>query len=126
MESIISTGSVVRGWIGVEPQDVTPEIAESFGLSRKDGALIAAVVQGGPADRAGLRPGDILTNVNDESILDTTALLNSIAQIKPGTAAKVTVSRKGKSVELTIVVGKRPPPIRSNVPMPSPEDEQSQ
>ncbi|WP_197337952.1 Do family serine endopeptidase [Ralstonia solanacearum] len=125
MESIISTGSVVRGWIGVEPQDVTPEIAESFGLSRKDGALIAAVVQGGPADRAGLRPGDILTNVNGESIPDTTALLNSIAQLKPGTETKVTVSRKGKPVELTIMVGKRPPPVRRNVPMPSsPEDEQ--
>jgi serine protease DegQ len=124
MESIISTGSVVRGWIGVEPQDVTPEIAESFGLSRKDGALIAAVVQGGPADRAGLRPGDILTSVNGESILDTTALLNSIAQLKPGAEAKVTVSRKGKPVELTIIVGKRPPPARRNVPMPSPDDEQ--
>lgn len=126
MESIISTGSVVRGWIGVEPQDVTPEIAESFGLSRKDGALIAAVVQGGPADRAGLRPGDILINVNGESIQDTTALLNSIAQLKPSTEAKVTVSRKGKPVELTIMVGKRPPPVRRNVPMPSPEDEQPQ
>ncbi|AZU54860.1 Do family serine endopeptidase [Ralstonia pseudosolanacearum] len=126
MESIISTGSVVRGWIGVEPQDVTPEIAESFGLSRKDGALIAAVVQGGPADRAGLRPGDILINVNGESIQDTTALLNSIAQLKPSTEAKVTVSRKGKPVELSIMVGKRPPPVRRNVPMPSPEDEQPQ
>lgn len=126
MESIISTGSVVRGWIGVEPQDVTPEIAESFGLSRKDGALIAAVVQDGPADRAGLRPGDILINVNGESIQDTTALLNSIAQLKPSTEAKVTVSRKGKPVELTIMVGKRPPPVRCNVPMPSPEDEQPQ
>jgi len=124
MESIISTGSVVRGWIGVEPQDVTPEIAESFGLSRKDGALIAAVVQGGPADRAGLRPGDILTSVNGESILDTTALLNSIAQLKPGAEAKVAVSRKGKSVELTILVGKRPPPTRRNVPMPSPDEEE--
>ncbi|PLT20237.1 MULTISPECIES: Do family serine endopeptidase [Ralstonia] len=124
MESIISTGSVVRGWIGVEPQDVTPEIAESFGLSRKDGALIAAVVQGGPADRAGLRPGDILTSVNGESILDTTALLNSIAQLKPGAEAKVTVSRKGRPVELTIIVGKRPPPARRNVPMPTPDDEQ--
>jgi serine protease DegQ len=126
MESIISTGSVVRGWIGVEPQDVTPEIAESFGLSRKDGALIAAVVQGGPADKAGLRPGDILTSVNGEPILDTTALLNSIAQLKPGAEAKVTVSRKGKAVELTIVVGKRPPPTRRNVPMPSQDDEEQQ
>ncbi|MDY7511011.1 Do family serine endopeptidase [Ralstonia wenshanensis] len=126
MESIISTGSVVRGWIGVEPQDVTPEIAESFGLSRKDGALIAAVVQGGPADKAGLRPGDILTSVNSEPILDTTALLNSIAQLQPGAEAKVTVSRKGKAVELTIVVGKRPPPTRRNVPMPSQDDEEPQ
>ena len=126
MESIISTGSVVRGWIGVEPQDVTPEIAESFGLSRKDGALIAAVVQGGPADKAGLRPGDILTSVNSEPILDTTALLNSIAQLQPGAEAKVTVSRKGKAVELTIIVGKRPPPTRRNVPMPSQDDEEPQ
>lgn len=126
MESIISTGSVVRGWIGVEPQDVTPEIAESFGLSRKDGALIAAVVQGGPADKAGLRPGDILTSVNGEPILDTTALLNSIAQLKPGAEAKVTVSRKGKAVELTIVVGKRAAPTRRNVPMPSQDDEEQQ
>lgn len=124
MESIISTGSVVRGWIGVEPQDVTPEIAESFGLSRKDGALIAAVVQGGPADRGGVRPGDILTSVNGEAIPDTTALLNSIAQLKPGAEAKVAVSRKGKAVELTIVVGKRPAPARRNVPMPSPDEEQ--
>ncbi|WP_104657003.1 Do family serine endopeptidase [Ralstonia insidiosa] len=124
MESIISTGSVVRGWIGVEPQDVTPEIAESFGLSRKDGALIAAVVQGGPADRAGLRPGDILTSVNSQPIADTTALLNSIAQLKPGAEAKVAVSRKGKAVELTIVVGKRPAPTRRNVPMPSQDEEE--
>ena len=124
MESIISTGSVVRGWIGVEPQDVTPEIAESFGLSRKDGALIAAVVQGGPADRAGLRPGDILTSVNGQPIADTTALLNSIAQLKPGAETKVAVSRKGKAVELTIVVGKRPAPTRRNVPMPSQDEEE--
>ncbi|WP_199032564.1 Do family serine endopeptidase [Ralstonia sp. ASV6] len=124
MESIISTGGVVRGWIGVEPQDVTPEIAESFSLSRKDGALIAAVVQGGPADRAGLRPGDILTSVNGEPISDTTALLNSIAQLKPGAEAKVAVSRKGKAVELTIVVGKRPVPTRRNVPMPSQDEEE--
>jgi len=63
MESNISTGQVVRGWIGVEPQDITPELAESFGLTKKSGAIIAGVLKGGPADRAGIRPGDILVAV---------------------------------------------------------------
>ena len=60
LESIITTGSVTRGWIGVEPQDVTPEIAESFGLEQKSGAIVAGVLKNGPADRAGIKPGDIL------------------------------------------------------------------
>src|SRR5216683_4553570 len=59
LESIITTGTVTRGWIGVEPQDVTPEIAESFGLEQKSGAIVAGVLQGGPADKAGIKPGDI-------------------------------------------------------------------
>lgn len=71
LESIITTGSVTRGWIGVEPQDVTPEIAESFGLQQKSGAIVAGVLQGGPADKAGIRPGDILVSVNGEEIGDS-------------------------------------------------------
>jgi serine protease DegQ len=121
MESIISTGSVTRGWIGVEPQDVTPEIADSFGLQARSGALIAAVVQGGPADRAGMRPGDVLTRVNDLAIPDTTALLNAIAQLKPGVDTGVTILRRGKEVSLTVRIGKRPPPARQ--PMMRPGDE---
>lgn len=112
MESIISTGSVTRGWIGVEPQDMTPEIAESFGLEAKEGALIAAVVQGGPADKAGVRPGDILVTVDGQHIADSTALLNAVAQLKPGAAAKMQVMRRGKQAELTVMIGKRPPPPR--------------
>lgn len=98
LESIITTGSVTRGWIGVEPQDVTPEIAESFGLQQKSGAIVAGVLQGGPADKAGIRPGDILVSVNGEDIGDTTKLLNVVAQIKPGATAKVHVVRKGKEL----------------------------
>ncbi|MFJ4292481.1 Do family serine endopeptidase [Cupriavidus sp. NPDC089707] len=116
MESIISTGSVTRGWIGVEPQDMTPEIAESFGLDAKEGALIAAVVQGGPADKAGVKPGDVLTKVDGSSITDTTALLNAIAQLKPGVDIKMTVIRRGKPTELTVTIGKRPPPPRRAMP----------
>lgn len=110
LESIITTGSVTRGWIGVEPQDVTPEIAESFGLQQKSGAIVAGVLQGGPADKAGIKPGDILVSVNGEDITDTTKLLNVVAQIKPGTPTKVHVVRKGKQFDVNIVIGKRPPP----------------
>ncbi|MDR6502815.1 Do family serine endopeptidase [Burkholderia sp. DN3021] len=110
LESIITTGSVTRGWIGVEPQDVTPEIAESFGLQQKSGAIVAGVLQGGPADKAGIKPGDILVTVNGEEITDTTKLLNVVAQIKPGTPTKVHVVRKGKEFDVNVVIGKRPPP----------------
>ncbi|WP_269509363.1 S1C family serine protease [Burkholderia sp. IMCC1007] len=110
LESIITNGSVTRGWIGVEPQDVTPEIAESFGLQQKSGAIVAGVLQGGPADKAGIKPGDILVSVNGEQITDTTKLLNTVAQIKPGTPTKVHVVRKGKEFDVSVVIGKRPPP----------------
>jgi len=110
LESIITTGTVTRGWIGVEPQDVTPEIADSFGLNQKSGAIVAGVLQGGPADKAGIKPGDILTTVNGEDITDTTRLLNVIAQIKPGTDAKVHLVRKNKGLDIDVMIGKRPPP----------------
>jgi serine protease DegQ len=110
LESIITTGSVTRGWIGVEPQDVTPEIADSFGLKEKSGAIVAGVLQGGPADKAGIKPGDVLTSVNGEAITDTTRLLNVIAQIKPGTDAKIHLVRKNKDMDLDVLIGKRPPP----------------
>ncbi|WP_175721430.1 Do family serine endopeptidase [Burkholderia anthina] len=115
LESIITNGSVTRGWIGVEPQDVTPEIAESFGLSQKSGAIVAGVLQGGPADKAGIKPGDILVSVNGEDITDTTKLLNTVAQIKPGTPTKVHVVRKGKEFDVNVVIGKRPPPPKQTL-----------
>ena len=110
LESIITTGSVTRGWIGVEPQDLTPEIANSFGLKQTSGAIISGVLQGGPADKGGVKPGDILQSVNDEDIDDTTKLLNVIAQIKPGANAKLHVIRKNKEIILTVKIGTRPPP----------------
>ena len=108
MESIISTGHVVRGWIGVEPQDITPELAESFGLSKKSGAIIAGVMKNGPADKAGIRPGDILVAVEGKPVADTTEMLNLIAQLQPGKAAKMTVLRKSQETTLEVNVGKRP------------------
>lgn len=108
MESIISNGQVVRGWIGVEPQDITPELAESFGLKTKSGAIIAGVLKGGPADRAGMKPGDILVAVDGKPVADTTDMLNQIAQLAPGKKAQMTVLRKDQQSILGITVGKRP------------------
>jgi serine protease DegQ len=109
LESIITTGTVTRGWIGVEPQDVTPAIAESFGLEQR-GTIVAGVLQGGPADKAGIKPGDVLLDVNGQEITDTTRLLNVIAQIKPGTDARIHLKRKSKELEVNVTIGKRPPP----------------
>jgi serine protease DegQ len=116
MESIISTGQVVRGWIGVEPQDITPELAESFGLTRKSGAIIAGVLKGGPADKAGIRPGDILVAVEGKPVTDTSDMLNLIAELKPGNKAKMTVLRKSQESTIDVVVGKRPRPRREEQP----------
>jgi serine protease DegQ len=112
MESIISTGQVVRGWIGVEPQDITPELAESFGLTRKSGAIIAGVLKGGPADKAGIRPGDILVAVEGKPVTDTSDMLNLIADLKPGNKARMTVLRKSQESTIDVVIGKRPRPRR--------------
>jgi len=108
MEAIIKNGQVVRGWIGVEPQDITPELAESFGLQKTSGTIIAGVLRGGPADKAGIRPGDILLSVGDKPVSDTVSMLNLVAQLTPGDKVALTVLRKSKKTELNVVVGKRP------------------
>ncbi len=108
MESIIKSGHVVRGWIGVEPQEITPELAESFGLVQKSGAIIAGVLKNGPADKAGVRPGDILLAVEGKPVADTSEMLNLIAQLTPGAKAKISVLRKSEKVVLEILIGKRP------------------
>jgi serine protease DegQ len=115
MDSIITNGQVVRGWIGVEPQDITPELAESFGLTKKTGAIIAGVLKGGPADKAGMKPGDILVAVEGKPVNDTTEMLNLIAQLVPGNKAKMTVLRKNSESILNVTVGKRPKLKRDEV-----------
>jgi serine protease DegQ len=108
LEAIIAHGQVVRGWIGVESQDITPELADSFGLARQAGAIIAGVVRGGPADRAGIRPGDILLNVDGKEVTSTSDMLNLIAQLTPDRKAKMTVMRKNRQSTLDVMIGKRP------------------
>ena len=111
MESILANGSVTRGWIGVEPQNLTKELSESLGLpGNTQGVLLSGVLEGGPAARGGIKPGDVLIAVNGNPIKDVRSLLNQIAQISPGNDAKLTILRKGKEMELTAQTGKRPKP----------------
>jgi serine protease DegQ len=109
MESILTSGSVTRGWIGVEPQNLSNELADSLNIPKDTtGVLISGVLEGGPADKAGMKPGDVLTQVNGQAISDVVTLLNRIAQTSPGDEVKINLLRKGKQTTLKVQVGKRP------------------
>jgi serine protease DegQ len=111
MDQIIATGSVTRGWIGVEAQDITAELAESFKLPNSSkGVLISGVVRGGPADRAGVKPGDILVEVEGKPVLDSSGMLNVVAEAQPGKVALLKILRNSAALTVKLTVGKRPKP----------------
>jgi Do/DeqQ family serine protease len=112
MEQIIATGSVTRGWIGVEAQEITPEIANSFGLSSTNGVRIASVLPGGPAQKAGLRSGDILVAIEGRPVKDPDSMLNLVAALVPGKQASIQFRRDKKDTEVQVAVGKRPTQVR--------------
>jgi serine protease DegQ len=118
MEQIIATGSVTRGWIGVEVQDITPDLAASFKLTNNKGVLIAGVVRDGPADKAGVKPGDILVEVEGKPVPDSSAMLNLVAEAQPGKVATLKLLRNSNSLAVKLTVGKRPKP------RPRPEEEE--
>jgi serine protease DegQ len=108
MEQIIQNGTVTRGWIGVEAQEITPELAESFGLPDIEGALIAGVVRGSPADVAGVRPGDVLLAVAGKVVKNPQTMLDLIAALKPDERAGFRLRRDKNIIELQVKIGKRP------------------
>ncbi|MDR0996989.1 MAG: Do family serine endopeptidase [Zoogloeaceae bacterium] len=116
MDAILRSGQVVRGWIGVEAQEITPELAESFGLPETQGALIAGVVRGSPADKAGILPGDVLIAVGGHPINDPQGMLDQIAGQTPGTTVPLTILRGQERRELTVDIAKRPPLTRQELP----------
>ncbi|MBK1782266.1 trypsin-like peptidase domain-containing protein [Advenella sp. WQ 585] len=108
MQEIIETGTVSRGWLGIEPQDITSDLAKAFNLDSTKGIIIASLVPNGPAGQAGLLVGDILLGMNDKEIIDTDQMLNEIAGFPPKSQMKFKILRSGKSQDVTVTLGQRP------------------
>jgi len=108
MQELIDHGQVIRGWIGVETQPLTEDLARSFGVGKGTGVLISGVYRRGPAANEDILPGDILTHMNGQKITDGRAAMNQVADIEPGADLPVKLLRDGQSIERTIRVGQRP------------------
>ncbi len=109
MKQIIETGSVTRGWLGVSMHDVTPELVESLKLKKLGGILITGVLKDGPADQAGIKPGDILQAVDGDEISNSAEVLNLVAALPPGRTVLLTIIRSQSEKSFKVTVGKRPP-----------------
>jgi serine protease DegS len=108
MLAIIEHGKVIRGWLGLEVQSMTPELAESFGLEGSPAIVVAGIYRGGPAQRAGLQTGDLILSIDGIKTSDGRTTMNQVARTKPGQTISIDVLRAGKKVHLEAEVGLRP------------------
>ncbi len=110
MEGIVKDGRVTRGWIGVEPNELSPELAETFGTKATQGVVIVGVLQNGPAAKSGIRPGDVILSVANKPVSNVSELLSGVANLKPGTPSKFKLLRRDEKVEIDVTPGVRPKP----------------
>lgn len=116
LDQIVRSGSVTRGWMGIEMQPLTPDLAASLGASGQQGVLVAGVMRGGPAARAGVRPGDIIVAIDRKPAREAATLLNQVAGLQPGSVVQVDVLRNGKVVVANVEIGRRPTEPRRRAP----------
>ncbi len=112
MDGIVKDGQVTRGWIGVEPNELSPELAETFGVKAETGVIITGVMQNGPAAQAGIRPGDVINRVANKPVGNVSELLGAVAALRPGAPASVSLLRREQKLELAVTPGVRPRPRR--------------
>jgi serine protease DegQ len=110
MDQIVAKGSVTRGWLGVEAQDMSAEIAQSLRISDQQGALVTGVLQGGPADKAGIKPGDVLLNIDGHQVVNGSEMLNLIAALKPDSRVSIKLEHNGKKIATQALIARRPTP----------------
>jgi len=110
MDGLVRDGQVTRGWIGVEPNELSNELAETFGVRARQGVIITGVLQNGPAAQAGIRPGDVITAVDGKNVANVSELLSTVAGLKPGLASKFSLQRQDDRMKLDVTPGVRPRP----------------
>jgi serine protease DegQ len=110
MDGLVKDGQVTRGWIGVEPQDLSPELAETFSLKVTEGVVITGVLQNGPASKAGIRPGDVIVSVAGKAVGNVSEMLSAVAALKPGESAKFGLLRREEKSAVDVTPGTRPKP----------------
>jgi serine protease DegQ len=108
MDALVRDGQVTRGWIGVEPRNLTADMVDSLKLPVKTGVLITGVLQDGPASKGGLKPGDVVLKIGDRPVANTSELLAAVAALKPQATAVVQVQRGAQALDLKLVVAQRP------------------
>lgn len=107
---ILNKGRVVRGWLGIEMDlnGISPELAEMYNLETNEGVMISAITENGPAEKAGLEPGDIVTKIDDKKIRNFTELSTRVGSTEPGTELSFTVNREGRELVQKVVIGEFP------------------
>jgi S1-C subfamily serine protease len=108
MAQLIENGRVIRGWLGISGQDLTAALAESMGIDFREGILVSGVLEGGPGDLAGLKPGDLIVKIDRKPVTSAQQMLARIASRHPGSPLSLTVSRDGTELEQVAIVGERP------------------
>jgi serine protease Do len=116
MEAILKNGKVVRGYLGVAIQEVTPDLAKAFNVPQEKGALIGDVTPGGPAAKAGLQKGDVIEELNGEPIKGPNELKLKIASLAPGSVARLKINRSGQERTVSVTLGELPEKATENAP----------